>query len=53
MHIGEALHTLFRDFADGHAVTIYGEPSPELVAVAKGRADVRITWYSFLRGLES
>lgn len=53
MHIGEALNTLFRDFADGHAVTIYGEPSPQLVAIANSHKDVSIKWYSFLRGLES
>ncbi len=53
MHVGEALNTLFRDFADGHAVTIYGEPSPQLVQAAKAHRDVKITWYSFLRGLES
>ncbi len=53
MHIGEALTRLFREFADGHAVTIYGEPSPQLVQVAQSHRDVRITWYSFLRGLVS
>jgi len=53
MHIGDALNTLFHEFADGHAVTIYGEPSPRLVELANAHKDVSIKWYSFLRGLES
>jgi len=42
MHIGGALHKLFADFATDHAVTIYGDPSPQLVAAAKGMKDVSI-----------
>jgi quinol monooxygenase YgiN len=53
MHIGEALSKLFKEFADGHAVTIYGEPSPQLVEITNSHKDVKITWYSFLRGLGS
>lgn len=53
MHIGEALNKLFNEFADDHAVTIYGDPSPQLVAMANAHKDVDIKWYSFLRGLES
>jgi quinol monooxygenase YgiN len=53
MHIGESLNQLFAEFADGHAVTIYGDPSPQLVAMANTHKDVDITWYSFLGGLES
>jgi len=53
MHVGEAINTLFRDFADGHAVKVYGAPSPQLVAMANNHKDVDIAWYSFLRGLES
>jgi quinol monooxygenase YgiN len=52
MHIGEALNKLFKEFADGHAVTIYGEPSPQLVAIANTYKDVNIKWYLFLQGLE-
>ena len=29
-HIGEARNMLFRDFADGHTITFYAEPSPAL-----------------------
>lgn len=53
MHVGEAINKLFAEFADGHAVTIYGDPSPELVEMVKAHRDVRATWYSFFRGLES
>jgi quinol monooxygenase YgiN len=52
-HIGEALNKLFVEFADAHAVTIYGEPSPQLVAMASAHKDVEIKWYAFLQGLES
>ena len=53
MHIGEALDTLFREFADDHAVTIYGDPSPQLVHAANAQKGVNIKWYSFLEGLAS
>lgn len=53
MHVGEAINKLFAEFADGHAVTIYGDPSPQLVAMASAHTDVEIKWYCFLRGLES
>ncbi len=53
VHIGEALNKLFEEFADGHAVTVYGDPSPQLVEIANSHKDVSIKWYSFLRGLES
>ena len=53
MHIHEALKKLFNEFADGHAVTIYGDPLPQLVETANAKKDVTIKWYSFLKGLES
>ena len=53
MHIGEALNKLFAEFADNHAVTIYGDPSPQLVEIANAQKDVNIKWYSFLKGIES
>lgn len=52
MHVGEALKTLFAEFADNHAVTIYGDPSPQLVALVH-QVGVSAKWYSFLEGLES
>ncbi len=52
MHIGEALNTLFSEFADDHAVTVYGEPSPQLVEMARRMPQGSVKWYSFLQGLE-
>jgi hypothetical protein len=51
MHIGEALDALFAEFAHNHAVTIYGNPSPQLVAAANYMKDVSIKWYFFLKGV--
>ncbi len=53
MHIGEALDTLFSEFADDHTVTVYGEPSPQLLAMAAQMPQGSIRWYSFLQGLGS
>ena len=52
-HIGEARAKLFRDFADDHNMTLYGEPSPALAAAfeALGSA-VTYRKYSFFQGLE-
>ena len=49
-NLRESLHILFEKYATDHSVTIYGEPSGELLENAKTRGvDVRI--YSFLEGL--
>ncbi len=53
MHIGEALDKLFSEFADDHAVSVYGEPSPQLVEMARRMPQGSVKWYSFLQGLES
>ncbi len=53
MHIGKVRDELFAHYADGHAVTIYGEPSPQLLAMTKHMNGVDIKWYSPLAGLES
>jgi quinol monooxygenase YgiN len=53
MHVGEAINALFDEFADDHAVTIYGAPSPELKAMVQAHKEVRSTWCSRLGGLES
>ncbi len=53
MHIGEALDKLFAEFADNHAVTVYGEPSPQLVEMARRMPEGSVKWYSFLQGLAS
>lgn len=52
-NIGEALNVLFSEFADAHAVTVYGDPSPQLKEVANAQMAGRVKWYSFLQGLES
>jgi len=46
MHVGKAIDELFADFADDHAITVYGEPTPELLALAAHTANVDITWHS-------
>lgn len=52
MHIGEALDKLFREFADDHAVSVYGAASPELLEMAKRMPEGSVKWYSFFQGLE-
>lgn len=52
MHIDEALKKLFSEFAENHAGTIYGKPSPQLVEMSKRMPPGSIKWYSFLQGLE-
>ena len=52
MHIGEALDKLFNEFADDHAVSVYGEPSPQLMEMAGRMPQGSVKWYSFLQGLE-
>jgi quinol monooxygenase YgiN len=53
MHIGEALDRLFSESADNHTVTVYGEPSPQLMEMAKRMPQGSVKWYSFFRGLDS
>ena len=49
-NLREPLRVLFEKYATDHSVTIYGEPSAELLENAKARG-VDITIYSFLEGL--
>lgn len=53
MHIGEALKKLFQEFAEDHAVKIYGDLSPELTELLNSLKDVNIKRYSFLQGFTS
>lgn len=53
MHIGDALKKLFAEFADDHAVRIFGNISPELMGMIQNLKDVNIKRYSFLQGFES
>ena len=50
-HILEARTTLFKDYADHHFMTVYGEPSQPLLDLLKAHA-VGFKWFSFVRGLE-
>jgi quinol monooxygenase YgiN len=54
-HVGEARDKLFRDFAAGHHMTFYEEPSPALAeamaAIPPGA--VKVTKLSFFQGLDA
>jgi quinol monooxygenase YgiN len=51
-NVFEARTKLFQDFADGHVMTLYGEPSPALAALmGKLAASVEFKRYSFFQGL--
>ena len=58
-NIGEArgkLFAEFAEFAEDHFMTFYGEVSQELfdmVEAMQKAGHVRVTWFSFLQGLES
>lgn len=52
MHVGPEIKKMFAEFAYGHAVTIYGDLSPQLAAMVGTLQDVDIKRYSFLRGLD-
>ena len=53
-HVGEARAKLFRDFADDHTMTLYGEPSPALAeAMEKLAGVVTFRRFSFLQGLKA
>jgi quinol monooxygenase YgiN len=52
VHIGDALKKLFREFADAHNVTVYGEPSQKLVDFAAANMPPgSVQWYRFLDGV--
>jgi quinol monooxygenase YgiN len=51
-HVREARDTLFRDFADDHLMTMFGEPSPRFLELAKAHG-AAVRWFSFLQGMES
>ena len=51
-HVSEAREKLFREYADDHEVTIYGEPSPALAALIERLAGhVAFNRYSLVQGL--
>jgi quinol monooxygenase YgiN len=54
MNVAEARETLFRDYADGHHMTLYAEPSPALAAlIEKLAGHVEFTQFALLQGLDS
>ena len=53
-HIGEAKAKLFREFADDHTMTLYGEPSPALADLIEAMAGaVTFRQFSFFQGLDT
>jgi hypothetical protein len=50
-NILEARTRLFRDYADGHFMTLYGEPSQLLLDLLKVHG-VGFKWFCFFEGLE-
>jgi quinol monooxygenase YgiN len=53
-HVSEARDKLFRDYAYGHDMTLYGEPSPALAALMERLAGiVPFHRYSFFQGLDA
>ena len=53
-NVAEAREKLFRDYAYGHDMTLYGEPSPALADLIERLAGhVDFNRYSLLQGLDS
>lgn len=53
-NVAAARERLFRDYADGHEMTLYGEPSPGLAELMEKLAGhVTFNRYSLLQGLGS
>ena len=42
---------LFKDYADNHFMTVYGEPSQTLLDLLQAHA-AGFKWFSFVQGLE-
>ena len=53
-NILEARTKLFKDYADNHFMTVYGEPVPQLVDLVKAHyMEKQFKWFSFVKGLDS
>jgi len=50
-HILEARTKLFKDYADNHFMTVYGEPSQKLLDLLKAHA-AGYKWFEFVKGLD-
>ena len=51
-HILDARTKLFKDYADNHFMTVYGELSQPLLDLLQAHA-VGFTWFTFVQGLEA
>ena len=54
-HIKDVRNKLFAEFAAGHEVKVFGEPTPEFVEMVESMQKaglVRVTWFSPFQGLE-
>ena len=52
-NILEARTKLFKDYADNHFMTVYGEASPQLVELVKAHhMEKQFKWFSFVKGLD-
>src|SRR6187551_3370446 len=51
-NILEARTRLFKDYADNHFMTVYGEPTQELLDLFKAHG-VPFKWFYFVQGLHS
>ena len=53
-HIMEARAGLFKDYADNHFMTVYGEPTAQLLELVKAHhLENQFKWFSFVKGLDS
>ena len=50
-HVLDARTKLFKDYADNHFMTVYGEPSQKLIDLLNAHR-VGFKWFCFVRGLE-
>jgi len=50
-HVLDARTTLFKDYADNHFMTVYGEVSEPLLNLLKAHA-AGFKWFCFIQGLE-
>jgi quinol monooxygenase YgiN len=52
-NIIDARTKLFKDYADNHLMTVYSEPTQELIDLVKSHhLENQFKWFSFVKGLE-
>jgi quinol monooxygenase YgiN len=51
LNVRDARAAMFAEFAYGHKMTFYGDPSPRLVALVE-KVGVDVTWFTALQALE-